>query len=743
MRRLLRALRWRIRAYVFIEGVSAAAIWLGLTFWAGLALDYVPVMMGASEMPRGVRLVLLIAIAVVLGVIIYQWIIRRSLVRLKNRSMALLLERRFPKLNDSLLTTVELTTIPEQRDDYNPELLERSSHQALNEIQSVRLRQVFNFAPVMRNLLLASLACLSIAAFTLVAREASALWIQRMYLLSNEPWPRRAYIEVLGFEDRLRKIGKGSDITIQVRADAQRDSPPPEVCTIVYHTAEGDRGRVNMSKNGGIRDGFQHYSYAGKPFRGILTTIRFDVVGLDYRVRDYVVRAVDPPNLMAVTIDSEMPAYTGLTSLQNEPWSPGMRLPKGSQVRLQGQSTKPLVSVTIHDPQSEETWDVSLVTGTQPVAHFDHDLGQLDRTRTLEIRLRDTDGVESRQAHRITIDAIEDTPPNIDVRLSGIGTAVTPNARLPVLGRIKDDYGVERVWFSLETADGRSFEIPFTTESGGDVDAELDLRTQRADEHQPVELAEGQHLRFVVIAADRFDLGDGPNVGIGDQYELDVVSASDLLARLEARELNLRRRFEQIIVEMKEARDSLARVNDESHDNDPPPTAGSAKDLNSPSSLGDATDRQSRSEALRLLRVQRAAQYSQRASQEVYGVAASFDDIREELVNNRVDTKERIDRLENLISKPLKRVADEHFFEWSAMLKELESQILTARRGELTDAALARADQIIVALEEVLAKMIELEDYNELIDLVRSILRDQDELIERTKKERRNQLLGP
>ena len=102
--RLLRALRWRIRAYVLIEGISAAAIWLGLTFWAGLALDYLPVMMGASEMPRGVRFVLLIGIGAVLAFIVYRWIIRRALVRLRNRSMALLLERRFPELNDSLLT---------------------------------------------------------------------------------------------------------------------------------------------------------------------------------------------------------------------------------------------------------------------------------------------------------------------------------------------------------------------------------------------------------------------------------------------------------------------------------------------------------------------------------------------------------------------------------------------------------------------------------------------------------------
>jgi hypothetical protein len=33
--------------------------------------------------------------------------------------------------------------------------------------------------------------------------------------------------------------------------------------------------------------------------------------------------------------------------------------------------------------------------------------------------------------HRITIDVLPDEPPNVDVSLEGIGTAITANARLP------------------------------------------------------------------------------------------------------------------------------------------------------------------------------------------------------------------------------------------------------------------------------------------------------------------------
>src|SRR5688572_21733258 len=95
VRDTLAALRRRIRIYVWLEGLAVALVWLGLTFWLALAIDYLPVLVGASEMPRTARAVLLVAIAGVLAFIVWRWILRRTFVRLADHSMALLLERQF------------------------------------------------------------------------------------------------------------------------------------------------------------------------------------------------------------------------------------------------------------------------------------------------------------------------------------------------------------------------------------------------------------------------------------------------------------------------------------------------------------------------------------------------------------------------------------------------------------------------------------------------------------------------
>src|SRR5437762_14301951 len=84
---LLAGLRWRIRLYIWSEGLALAVIWLGAMFWIGLGLDYLPVLMGASEMPLAARGLLLVMAVLGLVAILYRWIGRRAFVPLGNRSL--------------------------------------------------------------------------------------------------------------------------------------------------------------------------------------------------------------------------------------------------------------------------------------------------------------------------------------------------------------------------------------------------------------------------------------------------------------------------------------------------------------------------------------------------------------------------------------------------------------------------------------------------------------------------------
>ena len=149
VRSLLAGLRWRIRCYVWLEGIALCLAWLGLTFWFGLAVDFLPVLVGASELPRAARATLLIGTGVVASWLFYRWVLRRVFVQLGDRSMAVLLERRFTFLGDSLVTSVEMSNEPERAVDFNPDMLTETHHRAIHQIQEVQLRRVFRFPPLL------------------------------------------------------------------------------------------------------------------------------------------------------------------------------------------------------------------------------------------------------------------------------------------------------------------------------------------------------------------------------------------------------------------------------------------------------------------------------------------------------------------------------------------------------------------------------------------------------------------
>ncbi|MCL4191571.1 MAG: hypothetical protein KJZ87_07475, partial [Thermoguttaceae bacterium] len=123
------------------------------------------------------------------------------------------------------------------------------------------------------------------------------------------------------------------------------------------------------------------------------------------------------------------------------------------------------------------------------------------------------------------------------------------------------------------------------------------------------------------------------------------------------------------------------------------------------------------------------------------GTAQAFGDIRAELVNNRIDTQELKIRLEDGIAAPLRRVAEEMFPELDRRLARLETRLAdTAQGPEDQRAAVQQADAILLQMRQVLAKMIELEDFNQAIELLREIIAAQEQIGERTGQQQKEQL---
>lgn len=200
---LLDRLRRRIRRYVWIEGLAAVLVWIGMTFWASLIVDWF------FEPPPAVRMVILAVVGLGLAGLVYQLIVRRLLVPLSDASMALLLERRYPQFNETLLTAVELTALGPDKGSAIRTCW-RTCGLATESARDVQLQTVFNPVPLRRNVAVALVLAVAIGGFALQSPQALGVWARRNLLFSQELWPRNTRLSIDGFNGGVVKVARGA-----------------------------------------------------------------------------------------------------------------------------------------------------------------------------------------------------------------------------------------------------------------------------------------------------------------------------------------------------------------------------------------------------------------------------------------------------------------------------------------------------------------------------------------------------
>lgn len=744
VRQALDAVRRRIRTYVWFDGLAKLIVALGLAYWLGLALDWL------FEPSPAVRRIALVAVAVFALYVLYRYLLRRAFVPISDTSAAVLLERRFPALQDHVITAVDVATAPERAATYHPGLISQTNQAADAAIAAVDPGDVFNRRPLVQSIVGAAAVIVSLIAFAIAYHETFGFWLDRI-ALSENLWPRRVRLEVVGFEvdasgKRTHKLAQDDDYELLVHARTDGYQVPDEI-EIRYRLDDGRRGRdtlVRVGEANSSRDDFQLFRYE---FKRVTGDMDFDVVGGDDRVRNLHLHVVDRPELVAIELECVYPEYLQRPS-RRLPVTGGMRIPEGTKLSLLANSTKPLVAARIHDAKDKHDTDLTFASQPQQKLHFEY--GTLAADDVLLVTATDNDGVATREPYRVSLSVVKDEVPQIAVRLSGISTAITPDAILPLVGKISDDYALDRAWYEYQVDGGpvatRSVSYIITGQTSFDKLDAFDTRANNpTNGKRALELKPKQKLLLSLKASDRYNLSKQPRAGSSQQFALEIVTPSDLLVLLERRELSLRQRFEAIHEKLTDTRNLLNRVGtDEAPANPAAPTT-SAPEKKKESSAG-APQETAASSTERLLsrtrlRVAGALQNVAQSTDEVAGVADAFDDLGLELTNNRIENTDLKSRLGEQIARPLHQIAKDRMPKLSEQLKLVEERVAdpTAMAPELKK-AIALADQILVEMQQVLNRMIELQTYNEVVTLLRDIISDQNQINQRTEQRKKERL---
>ncbi len=789
---VLTQLRGRIRGYVFWEGLAKVMFILSLFFWVSLAVDYGCSVWFHTELARPVRIALAVAAAGWAGVALISSVVGRMMREFHVEALALVLERRFPQLNDRLITSVQLADRSGGNPGLTGDLLRRTVDEVADLSGDLALGEVFDFRPLKKAIATATLMALLIAGFAVLYPGTTETWYRRNVIFADEYWPRESELELIVLAapgERVRhfdetgryKHPRGGDLTLLARVG--EGSTPPEQVRLNYRF---------LNRSGGSSG---YFSKLGTDefkitVKGFQQSARLTVTGGDfYNRRPFIIEVVDPPEVDSIRLDCLYPAYTRLNEVNDDQTEfvrtpvtvqgSQVTLPVGTDFLLRADSSKPLTAARIQTarftidvngdvatltipsadqhpdrviaiPQelSESIFDATGRRLTLPMILTGHEAPPLlaeanqvswpvplPAEAALQIDLTDQDGVVTQQPSRLTISGIVDESPVVTTRPRGVRNSITRRAVIPIEGEITDDYGVAEARFEYQLdGDSEYRQHPFRQPA----DLEREVVVDERFEVLNLDLALGQKLTLSVLAVDADNL-HGPHEKRGEATVFQIVSPEELLSLISARELNLRQRFEQILQEVEAIRADLSSHRVKLREVEPWRKAAP------PSESIEEIRRQLRELDISVRTIaQRSLLKIRKNANETASIEEAFIDIRAELINNGVQTPRMLDRLEQGILKPLNQLNTLHYNnvdESLGLLKLALEQESAPTPFQSLDVCIEELDQTIAQIQRVLAAMLKLETINEVRELLRSILEQQQDLKKKTEQERKQRLI--
>lgn len=676
----LRVVAARLRRYVLVEGLSGVVAFLLLAGVFQFVVDYAS--RGVRWSMRAALLAVILLIAVRL-LWLHVW--RPLRVHIGPADIAHLVERRFPQLSSSLISAVRFAAGEVGAASANSPALMAAvvagAGQRVGETDFdvvVDARRARRSAAGTGGLLLVALAA------CLLAPDMARLWWQRSVLLQDVSWPRRTRL-VVESRDGTLFGARGDDVIIHASAEGVQ----PREVEMLFSTASGARGREAMVTVG--NPGSYRYRYT---FKNAQEDLTFSLRGGDDRTEEYTLRLLERPRVVETALEVSPPAYTRLPTLKLGDGQRAAQVLKGATVAIRVRTNKPVVSATLRAGDNEVA--PSVEDGDRLLARVSP-----TETTTYHFHLVDEVGLEDRHPARFSIRVLRDDPPIARLKMRGAGEMVTPEAVLPIELEFADTHGLAEVALTYERLPqggamqsiGLSGFAPHATHFATSVNWVVAESGAAA----------GERLIFRARAAD-FDDVSGPNEAQSPEVPLRVVTRDELLAELARREQEARMDFERIVDAQEQVRGGLL----------------------------SALDRYERSGDTAALAAEvgplERRQRSLAASVNI--IRQQFERILEEMRVNQLDTREERERLGDGIIAPLAQLARRE------MVIAADTQRQWGRDGSSEVAARVDPQQaeIVTQMRSVLATMIQWEGYQEVVNLLRDIVRLQGELNVETKK---------
>lgn len=781
IRQKLSELRGLISRVIATQGIAVLSIWLLGSFIAFGLIDYLPTRFGSDESPRFVRMIMLLIIAAGAIGILYHYFWNRWLVPWSDSALALAIERRHPEFQSTLVTTVQAASptaklsageVDSIDHPNRPGMIELAARKAVEKIASIDVRSLVRLSTLQWELGILAVLLGLFGLSSLLHPDLVSHWSKRLYGLSDAPWPRRTSLGVIGLEldipaftnatarerylvpmENNRLLApKGASVRLRITAKDLL-AEPYDKCAFHYRDRQGNRGRASMLSYTSSNP--REFVLDGPPLEAINDNLWFSIVGGDSRLSNLLLETAEAPLALTTELDVRYPSYlqrSTKTTWGNErlEFRNGMRLPQGTQVGFWIRANKPIRKLDVMQVSGGSTEDATRVFTVEldkPSTEFAIPETLLLGNLLVELRLWDQQGLCSTRIQQYVLAATNDNVPEIDFVLEGISTAITENAKLPIRSKIKDDYDLQEAWVESRIDEQEILKSALEVAAKGNGDLDIDLKAMKdAGQATP---SVGSIFSLMVAASDYFDVTSTPDskselhVGRSTPIQLSVVTEDQFLVLLDRREAAMRRRLEQIISELGQLRDLLVLTGKNNKLIDKPESNSETAEDTTNSTESKETPAQSR-ERILLLRSQQAAAQVSKSEGELKGVLSEISLLVAELINNRIDSNDRRERLGEKIKVPMERLIETQWKPFAEQVNQLESELAKSTEEQFAvglEQSIGKNNELIAALNAILADMIELQDLNEIIDRVRGLLDRQSQGLDRVKEQQKKSTL--
>jgi hypothetical protein len=612
-------------------------------------------------------------------VLAWRWVIRPMGIRMDLADAAHLVERHNPGLGSALVSAVQFGSGAGGAAASNsPQLVASIVTQAPARVRDADFAGVVDARRAKRSgvVLLAMMAFGVVAILT--SPSTASLWFSRNILLQNVDWPKRTTL-VVELEKHDVVAPRGDDFEVRVRAEGEA----PRTVEMNFRTAGGKQGREAM-----IAVGERGYRYT---FKKLEDNVSFFVVGGDDRTQEYRVTLADRPRVETLQLRVVPPAYTRLTPVTLDEGQRSTQVLIGSEVLATITTNKAVASA-------------ELLAGREVVGQRDPEQAGYvfrltpTRTQTYHFALVDEEGLTSTPAAasgRVSIRVVADAAPTARLKAPGAGDMITPQAILPLEVEYTDTYGLATAELVMRLSrDGATEQLlPL---DGFAAYAENFATSVRFDSSATA-LIPGERVAFQARASD-FDVVSGPNFGQSQEIVLRVVTVEEMMEDLARREQEARAQLERMVDAQEQVRGRLLSVISE---------------------YGTSVSLPALAEGLAPLERQQR------------NIAGSVNVVRQQLEQvlaeyriNQLSTVAVEERLGRQIVEPLAALARRDLVIAADDLRSL------SRSGDVTAAEQVDATQadLVAKLRAVLAAMLQWEGYQEVVSMLRDILRLQEEL---------------